>query len=97
MADTHQNESAYTLTNSDLAILPFIDFDEGLFLFPGNEHTKAFGVGPLLLKLRGETSLHVGTTRVVGLCLRGPTSEHERHQWLPREKLSTPPAFVSSR
>ncbi len=40
MADTHQNQSAYTLTNSDLAILPFIDFDEGHFLFPGNEHTS---------------------------------------------------------
>lgn len=25
MADTRQNESAYTLTHSDLAILPFID------------------------------------------------------------------------
>jgi hypothetical protein len=31
MAGIRQNEPAYTLTNSDLAILPFIDFDEGRF------------------------------------------------------------------
>jgi hypothetical protein len=40
LADAHQNEPAYTLTNSDLAILPFIDFDGGLFLFPGKEHVS---------------------------------------------------------
>jgi hypothetical protein len=35
MAGIRQNEPAYTLTNSDLAILPFIDFDGGRF-FLGN-------------------------------------------------------------